>query len=262
MTCRWINRLALASALLLPFATPSLAAQLPVAGGPRELVITYRAQPADRPAFRAYLQGEQIAALRKLKAQGVLKSCEILFNDFVQPSTFDAMLVMSFNRFEDTGRWLEIEKTMPGGLSAAGLKLAKPSGSFSADLEWDGAAAQPGAAGEHVFYVIPYTYKVADQYRSYVNGYVIPQTDGWIKEGALSRYRIFMNRYPVGDPDPWDTLFIYEYRSLADFGRREEVLNKVRGPLREVAAWKQLSDVKADIRSESENTIMNFLAAC
>ena len=110
--------------------------------------------------------------------------------------------------------------------------------------------------------MIPYTYTAADQYRKYVDGYVIPQVKGWMQDGALSRYRILMNRYPVGDPDPWDALFIYEYRDLSAFGRREEVLNKVRGPLREDPVWRQLHEVKATLRSESENTIMSHLASC
>ncbi|HEY3697300.1 hypothetical protein [Phenylobacterium sp.] len=249
--------------MVMPLSSGSaMAASIPIHGGPRELIITYRAQPADRPAFRAYLQTEGVALLRKLKSEGVLTSCQILFNPFVQPSTLDAMTVLNFRRYEDTDRWQKIEKTMPGGLSPVGLKLAKPSATYSADLEWDGEAPQPGPLADHVFYAIPYTYNKADQYRQFVSGYVVPQAEGWIKEGALSRYRFFMNRFPVGDPEPWDSLFLLEYRNLAAFGDRDEVLKKTRIPLSEIPSWKQFNDTKSSIRTESENTVMRHLASC
>jgi DNA-binding Lrp family transcriptional regulator len=260
MRHRPLRRLALAFLALLAAPAAARAAHLPVSGGPKELLIAYRAAPADRPAFRTYLATQEIARLRKLEAEGVLKSCEILFNPFVQPSTFDAVAILSFNRFEDTARWQDLEKTMPGGLDRAGLKLAKPVWEYSADLEWDGAAANPGPVRDHVFYMIPYSYSAADAYRKFIDAYVTPQTEGWIREGVLSRYRIFMNRYQVGDP--WDALFVYEYRDLTSFGRREETVAKVREPLRQDPQWKQLNDTKGSLRSESENTIASHLAGC
>ena len=251
--------LVLATSLLA--SRDSVAAEIAVTGGPRELLIAYRASSvADRPAFRRYLQGQGAARLERLERDGVLESYQILFNPFVQPSTWDALAVLSFNRFTDTRRWQEIERTSPGGLSAAGLRLGKPVATYSADLEWDESAADGGSARDHVFYVIPYAYSSADQYRKYVNGYVVPQVQGWIKEGVLSRYRIFMNRYPVGDPEPWDSLFVYEYRDLESFGRRDEISAKVREPLRADPVWKEWSDTKSSIRKESENTIAELLA--
>ena len=250
----------LAVAILLAIASlggHAMATENEISGGPGELLITYRAEPANRPAFRTYLLGEGSAQLAKLKQQGVLKNFQILFNPYVTPGTWDAMTILSFSHYADIKRWKEIERTLPGGLTAAGLKLAKPSGTYSADLAWEGQSDHPGPAGDHVFYVIPYDINNADQYRKYVNGYVIPQVEGWLKEGVLSRYRIFLNRDPVGPP--WDALFVYEYRDLDSFGRREETVAKVRGPLREDPAWKQLNDIKATLRTEEENTIADLL---
>jgi DNA-binding Lrp family transcriptional regulator len=246
--------------LILPCATVAAAAENTVSGGPRQLLITYRAEPAHRPEFRRYLQSTLAAQLQKLEREGVLKSFQILFNPFVQPRTWDAMTVLSFNRFVDTKRWQEIERTSPGGLTAAGLKLGAPVGTYSADLTWDGAAANGGPARDRVFYIIPYTYVAADQYKKYVDGYVLPQVRGWLEDGVLSRYAIYMNRYPVGEPEPWDVLFIYEYRDLESFGRRDEVSASVRGPLRADAEWKRWSDIKSTVRTESENTIAELLA--
>jgi hypothetical protein len=246
--------------LSLLAAGTAAAAENAVTGGPRQLLIAYRTEPADRPAFRAYLGTHEAALLRKLERQGVLSGYQILFNPFVQPRTWDAMMVLSFNRFSDTRRWLDIEQRSPGGLDARGLKLAKPISEYSADLIWQGDASDPGPAAAHIFYVIPYTYLSSlGQYKAYVDGYVIPQLQGWLKAGVLSRYRIYLNRYPVGDPEPWDALFVYEYRSLEDFGRRDEAIAAVRQTLRADADWAKLSASKAGLRTESENTIAESL---
>jgi hypothetical protein len=137
------------------------------------------------------------------------------------------------------------------------MRLAKPVDTYSADLPWEGQADDPGPEEDGVYYVIPYEYASADQYRKYVDGYVIPQVTGWMREGVLAGYRIFMNRYQVGRP--WDSLFVYRYRNLESFGRRDEIVAKVRRTLVDNPEWKQLSDIKQTIRTESENTIAEAL---
>ena len=247
---------------VLPLAAgTAVAAENAVSGGPRQLLIAYRTQPADRPAFRAYLETHEAALLRRLERQGVLSGYRILFNPFVQPRTWDAMVTLSFNRFTDSRRWLDIEQRSPGGLDAQGLKLAQPVSEYSADLTWQGDAADAGPADGHIFYVIPYTYLTSvGQYKAYVDGYVIPQLQGWLRAGVLSRYRIYLNRYPVGDPEPWDALFVYEYRSLEDFGRRDEAMAAVRKSLQADSSWVKLSQSKSGQRTEAENTIAESLS--
>jgi hypothetical protein len=78
-----------------------------------------------------------------------------------------------------------------------------------------------------------------------------------MREGVLGSYRIYMNRYPVGRP--WDSLFVFRYRNLEAFGRREEIIAKVRKTLVDQPVWKQFSDIKQTIRTESENTIAEAL---
>lgn len=260
----------LAAAAMLPFLLiglarqsggTAMAAENTVSGGPRQLLVAYRTEPADRPAFREYLERHEAKRLESLQRQGILSGYQILFNPFVQPRTWDAMVVLSFRQFADTRRWLDIERTSPGGLSREGLKLAKPVSEYSADLVWENAASDEGTSDGHVFYVIPYTYLSSlAQYEAYVSGYVVPQLDGWIKAGVLSRYRIYLNRYPVGDPEPWDALFVYEYRSLEAFGRRDETIAAVRKSLRADPAWQKLSEMKSNLRTEAENTIAESLA--
>jgi hypothetical protein len=249
-----VRALLLAVALLA--AAPALAAESQ--GGPTQLLITYRAEAANRPAFRAYLLGDETALLEGLKREGVLKSYQVLFNPFVTTGTWDAMIVLSFRDYGATQRWKDLERTHPGGLDAAGLKLARPLQTYSADLAWEAAAPDPGPPGKRVVYVIPYSYTALDQYKTFVDGYVIPQVKGWMAEGVLTRYAIYLNRYAVGDP--WDALFVYEYRDLESFGRREETVAKVRGPLRDDPTWKHWNDIKATVRSETENTITEILS--
>jgi hypothetical protein len=241
---------------LLLALSAAQAAEIPVSGGPRHILISYRSDPAHRIAFRNYLLHDETARLKALERTGALKSFQILFSAFVSPRTWDAMVILEFAGYSDTARWREIEHTMPGGLDPKGLALAKPVETDSADLSWEGAAPDAGADG--VFYVIPYEYNVLDQYKKYIDAYLIPQVTGWIKEGVLSRYRIYLNRDPVG-PN-WDSLFVYQYRDLEAYGRREEVLAKVRGPLREDPAWKAMNDIKSTIRTEGENTIAERLS--
>lgn len=245
---------------LAPGSASVRAAQIPVSGGPRQLLITYRAVPADRPAFRAYLETHEASLLAGLQRTGVLASWQILFNPFVQPRTWDAMTILTFRRYADTRRWWQIEQTSPGGLDAAGLKLARPVDTYSCDLTWTDAAPQPGPVADHVFYVIPYSYHAKDEYEDYVSGYVIPQVEAWIQAGALSRYRIYLNRYPVGEPEPWDALFVYEYRDLGAFGNRDDVMAAARNRLRSDPAWAALGEIKSGVRTEAENSIAQWLA--
>jgi hypothetical protein len=252
-----IATLCLVFALTAAATAASTATAAQAAGGPTSILIAYRSEPANRPAFRTYLQRDMLARLAKLKRDGVLSSYQILFNPFTTPATWDAMTVLRFTDFAATQRWKEIERTQPGGLNAAGLRLAKPVDTYSADLTWEGQADDPGSEADSVFYVIPYEYSSADQYRKYVDAYVIPQVVGWMREGVLGGYQIFMNRFPVGRP--WDSLFVYRYRNLEAFGRRDEVVSKVRATLVDKAEWKQFSDIKQTIRTESENTIAEAL---
>jgi hypothetical protein len=79
-----------------------------------------------------------------------------------------------------------------------------------------------------------------------------------VREGALSGYQLYMNRYSVGAP--WDSLFIQRYRDFDAFGKRQQVLDKVRVGLRESPEWMGWHKRKGDIRSETENSIAELIA--
>ncbi|MDB5736492.1 MAG: hypothetical protein JWO65_160 [Sphingomonas bacterium] len=221
--------------------------------GPRSILISYRTDAAKRPAFRRYLAHEEMARLAQWKRQGVIAGYQILFNPFETEDTWDAMLVLRFQHFTDTAKWIAVERDNPGGLDAAGFALGKPFNTYSADVDWEGGEDNAAADKNAIFYVIPYEYRNATEYHNYFEGYVLPQVKWWMQTGILSGYRIFMNRYQVGKP--WDALFVYRYRDLAAFGQREATVAKVREGLQSNADWVKWSQNKGDIRTESENAI-------
>jgi len=97
-----------------------------------------------------------------------------------------------------------------------------------------------------------------DEYKPYVSGYVIPQLEGWIREGVLASYNLYLNRYYAGRP--WDSLLILEYKDMESFGQRESVIAKVRAELNADAKWKALSENKKNIRTEKESVLAEDLS--
>ncbi len=249
---RLVKRLSLAAGLLVLAVPAAVRAEEP-ADGPRSLLITYRADPARRPAFAHYLAHDEWARLAQWKKDGVISGFQILFNPFNTEDTWDAMLVLRFTRFTDTAKWMAIERSSPGGLAPEGLALAKPVNSYSADADWEDGDDDSAKDAGAIFYVIPYEYRNEAEYRSYVDGYVLPQVKGWMKAGVLTGYRIFMNRYPVGKP--WDALFVYRYRDLDAFGKREAIIAQVRTGLQPDPVWSKWNANKSGIRTESENVV-------
>lgn len=229
--------------------------------GPRTLVIHYRADPAQRAAFRAFMAGPHATALRKLQREGKIAGFRTFFSWYAQPTVWDAMVELRFSDFAAVAEWNRIERSMPGGLSTEGLRLGRPVQTMLADAGWAGGrnGGDTGTDGS-VYYVIPYTYQKADEYRDYVAGYAVPQYEGWLKAGLLSGYEVLMNRHPVGDPDPWDALLILRYRDIDAFGKRQRILDEVRKGLRQQPAWLAWHERKGQIRSEAENSIADLVA--
>lgn len=251
---KFANALIAAALFVLP--TMPAAAQDQQSDGPKSLVISYRASATHRAAFRRYLVTNLTPRLRAMEAKGKIADFRIFYSWYRQPAVWDALVILRFPSFEAVSGWNAIERAQPGGLDPAGLALADPVTSYSSDLAW---SRNPDDLKDgDVYYVIPYEYRHEDEYRDYVKGYVLPQFDGWIATGALDGYEIYMNRYGTGSP--WDSLFIQHYRGMAAFGQRQKITASVRDTLRADPKWKAWSDRKADIRSESENSIAELIA--
>jgi hypothetical protein len=226
--------------------------------GPTTLVITFRCDPDKRVSLREHMLKTGLARFDGYEAQGVLKHYRILFNSYLDSDTYDMMVLLTFDKYSDVTRWREIEKTAPGGLAADGLRLISSAVTYSLDSLRHAAAPEQPARGKSVFFIIPYDYEVTtDEYVKYLDGYVIPQVTGWIKENVLAAYTIFLNRYPTSRP--WSSLFVLEYRDSDAFGLREATVTKVRAILQKNPAWKALSDTKHKIRIEKQTVIAEEL---
>jgi len=250
-------RIAIACVVLLLSAS-NLRASSEQSGPTTLIIITYRCAPAHRTSFRDSILKTDLPRFEKWRTAGTLENYRLLFNWYVDENTWDMIAVLSFHQYAGVARWREIERSSPGGLSQESLRLGAPTNTYSADLNWHGT--MPGVNGDtskSVFFVIPYDVANLEDYKPYVAGYVIPQMDGWIREGVLRSYSLYLNRYYAGKP--WDSLLILEYKDMESFGQRESVVAKVRAALSADPKWKALSDNKKNIRTEKETVLAEEL---
>lgn len=225
--------------------------------GPRSLIITYNAAPANRVALRKELGGAGVRQFQHWQEEGVLKDYRLLFSRFADSDNLDAIAILTFSSDAALARWNRIEQLAPGGLSAKALALTTAIHTAPADLERANRAE--GTTGHGVFMVVPYeTLVAAPDYLKYADGYVIPQFEGWMKEGALASYGVYVNRYAAGRP--WSTMVLLEYRDDAALARREAVVAKVRTQLKENPEWKAISDSKKAIRNERQLVVADQLS--
>jgi hypothetical protein len=248
-----------ATIMSLHFAGTAHAADLR-ASGPRALIITYHTTPANRVAFRRQLEDSAVRLLRRGKLEGVLQSYHMLYNRYVDSDNWDAMALLTFATESGLERWKEIEREAPAGLSPQALALVTSIDTAPADLMRQDSAPQPQSAQSPVFLVIPYEYLVPlDEYVAYLDGYVVPQMDGWMQEGVLARYGIYLARYPAGRP--WQSLLVLEYRSDQALGARDATVAAVRARLKDNAQWQAISEGKKRVRVEKPPVIADVLAS-
>ncbi|MCA3028441.1 MAG: hypothetical protein ING66_07560 [Rhodocyclaceae bacterium] len=220
----------------------------PIESGPTGLAIEYHVSPADRPALRQLMQSSGIKQFEKWKAQGIIKHYQLLFNRYVDSQNWDMMAFVTFNTFSDVARWKAIEDKTPAGLPLAALKLTKTIRTTPADLYFQGGTYESRpVTPKSVFLIIPYDYTVSTaEYIKYSAGYIVPQFDGWLGEGVIASYGIYLGRYAVDRH--WSALLVLEYKDDAALGLREKTIAKVRASLRENPAWKAISDNKQNVR--------------
>lgn len=190
-------------------------------GGPTQLVVTYRCPPPRRAAFRQYMIEQGLQRFDRWKQEGIFKDYRFLFNWYVDVDTWDAMAVLSFSDFAAVARWKDIEKASPGGLARDALELAWPLNSYSADLVGHEAADPLPDRSHAIYFVVAYDGDVRDSGIAYAKAF--------LHEGVLASYSAFSNRYPGGKR--WRGLLVLEYKDPDAFGRRDEILAKVRAQL-------------------------------
>lgn len=235
-----ILRMKWVAAALACLAALPARADAPQQDGPTTLAIFYRANPADRPAFRQYLRGNELDRLAGWKKGGILKAYQILYNPYVDEKTWDAALLLEFPSYSQVGQWQDIEQTSPGGLDRRGLALARPIETYSLDLRW---AEGDGDPDRGVYYIINYTVGNDENWKKWDQsfmGYGLPQMHGWIRDKVLVSYKMFTNRYDSGSR--WDQLLLLHYHDLPALGRRDAEMAKVRAELAKDPNFKPLID--------------------
>jgi hypothetical protein len=221
----------------------------------RALVVTYHVAPDNRAAFVAALD-ETSGRMRDLSRRGAIASYRLLVNRFIDSSTWDAMLIVHFKDDTQFGQWRALERQAPGGLTPKALALVANVDTVAADHVRHGGKGE--ASAKQVYLAIPYEVSVAtDEYLAYLDGYVIPQTEGWRDEGVLAAYDIYLARFPAGRS--WQSLLVLGYQDEEALGRRDATVAKVRERLKSNATWKAISDSKKSVRSEKSAVLLDEL---
>jgi len=224
--------------------------------GPTSILIFYKCHPAKRSALRRYMMSEGLARFAQWKNQGVLSDYHILFSRYVDTANWDMMAILSFRHYSDVSGWNEIERTSPAGLGSEALADVSAVHTYPSDLIR--MKSSPQAASHAVYFVIPYKYSVdTDEYVTYLDGYVIPQLNGWLAANTLSMYGVYLDRYEASRP--WGSLLLLQYRDNAALGHRESTVAKVRSQLVHDPAWTKWSEDKHNIRVEGVAVIADEL---
>jgi hypothetical protein len=227
----------------------------PRESGPLAIVITYHVPSANRAAFRKAMEETEAPRFQRWRDEGVLQSARLLVNRHVDSVTWDAMALLTFARYSDVERWNTTERSSPAGLSPAALALTSAIETAPGDLMREGGDQAHGP-----FLVIPYEVIVpVNEYLAYLDGYVVPQMDGWKEEGVLARYGVFLARYPAGRP--WQSMLILEYKDDAALGARDVTTAKVRSRINNNPKWKAISDAKKNVRNERAPVIADAIPA-
>lgn len=220
--------------------------------GAAHLVLNYRCEPANRAAFREFMETKGVGQFESWKKSGVMKDYLILFSTFSSSRTFDMWVILYFDRFADIAKWSEVERKFPGGLSAEALKLARPDGTVYTDIPWIGGKRKADLA-KSVFMLIPYrTLVPVKQYEEYTNAYVIPQLKGWVNSTLMPSYEIHQNINPTNAP--WDILMVFEYEGYRGIALRDSIKNETRKGLLKDEGYMKFSPIKLNFRKEDEPT--------
>jgi hypothetical protein len=229
--------------------------------GPRALVMTYRVAPGDRPAFKAAVRAATLPRLERLKAAGELTAYHVLANRYVDSAGWDVMMILDFRDSAALARWRTVEEEAPAGLAPPALKLLASAESAPSDQMFGNAAPSKPGDPPPVYLVVPYDYLVStDEYLAYVKGYLVPQTEGWMGEGALQSYGVYLPRYPAGRV--WSAQLVLGYRGDAGLARRDAVVRSVRAHLTATSPeWKAFADNKQKLRTEKQPVVADEIAA-
>jgi hypothetical protein len=254
----YLRRFALTIALASMLPAAAMAAKDdPRNDSPLGLITTAQVAPADRMALRKAFIDKGLAQLERFKREGRVADYRVLFSRYADSETFDLFVELSFARTEDVTRWKEVELTNPGGFPKEALRLIKTMATVPVDRMRQGEAAK--LSRQPTFLVIPYDYLVStNDYLKFLDDYLVPQVSGWVDEGIVSRYGIYIGRYAANRP--WSSLFLIEYNDDAALGKRDSTVAKVRARLAVNPEWRAIHEKKDKIRNERAPIIADQLS--
>jgi hypothetical protein len=216
------------------------------------ITVAYSAPAAQRARLQAELQGGGAARLRQWRSEGTIAGFRILFNQFADSDLWDAMLLVEFSDEGPGTRWFAAQNKYPSALDPKVYEALSAVHTTPLELVRRGSVAPTPA--NPVIMAIPYQVMVsAGDYEAYADGYVIPQLEGWMREGILGAYSLWGARFPAGRQ--WTHLLLLDYRDEQALGHRDEVVAKVRGQLKSDPRWQAISESKHKIREERQPVI-------
>jgi hypothetical protein len=242
--------------VFIGFATLHSSAQDTRAQAPNGLIISYSADVANRPALRKGMLADTVPRLNALQRKGVIAHYRLLWSRYADNLNWDAMLIVDFSSTKNISGWTAIETNNPGGLSISTARMVRRIESAPID------AARLRRANNLVtptYLVVPYDYVVPlPDYLKYVDGYVIPQLEGWLAENALQGYDVIIARYATARP--WSSMLLLNYRGDEGLANRDNVLAKVRQRLGSDPQWKAFSENKQHVRDEHAPVVADLIA--
>ncbi len=226
------------------------------AAKPVYLIVRYRAATMRGPQFRRELMTRGRERFEMWKSEGRFRSYRILASSTFTETSWDAILIVTFDRFSDVQGWLRIEQEYPGGLDSAALALGRPVASDLWDLPFSGGAIDrtESTGGESVFLVKPYGYQDRSLYMLYAAVYVARQFDAWLGGGTIRSYGVYLNREPTGPA--WDILMVLEYHNMNALADRDAVKKGAGAALQRGDAWDLLNRMKLSIRGSDEERLV------
>lgn len=236
--------------VLLIVVSTSIRAQIKDSG-PMTIVISYSSAPEKRAAFRSFMETKGVMQFEEWKRAGVFLDYQLLFSSFTgaNPGNLDMAAILQFGSFVDVAKWKAVDRLMPGGLTSEGLALGHADRSTLAYPISRGEAPQRNPAGAAYVLGLYQVLVDAPSYTRYARAYVEPQVRGWLKEGAVTAYDMYLTQ-PGQNPEtvPWTFLLILEYTDMEALAESDAVKNKVRVGLSENPDWKALAASKAATR--------------
>ena len=247
MAIRFLSQWCKLGVALAIFALP-VAAPAQEESAPRPaLIIAYHTAPTNWLAFRKALERDVRPRLGDLQKEGVLRDFHLFLARDVDGEGWNTMAVFDFDGIKGRARWDVAARLTPAGLNQQELALTTRIDSTPVSLMREGA--DDSKPDHPIFLVIPYRVIVSDDaYLKYLDGYTIPQLEGWKSAGILPRYSVYMGQYPAGRP--WTAMLVLEYSSDSALAKRDAVKARVRETLAHDPAWKAIGEDKSNIRAE------------